>query len=615
MSTATVRSGKAGWVGEGKPNATHFAVPRLRVSTAHQAFVRTRVPGERGENCTQADFAFVVASSAASGDVTFTIRAVAERVPWSNLTWNTRPSIAGASVTVTLTDPAPGDVVLFEMAALGQLAIDGTHYGWRIVTDSADVVRLYGFDTEDGPTLTVTTTEEPAAATDQVPHGVGSKSKPFLQWSAPDLNGGDDQIAFQVQVAATAAPAEDAEGTWTAPAYDSGTVADPTPELDLSATAYAGVADGGEFYWQVRWQSETGLWSPWSDTAHYERDAKETLTVVNPTVGEVDDSQPVFEATYSGTLKAWRASLALVSAPNRIIATSRKQRATNAGGFTWQAEDMVAFVGQRDPITLADGEDYRLTLEAWGADEGRVASVGDPVQVREVVDFTVNEDTGVEAPVLVSVTEDADLPIAELTFTRSTMPDTFEVVRNGRTVVVVDADDAHVVGTTYRAVDALAAPMREHDYQVRARVEGAGRSATSGTIAATIAPVGVWLLSRDLTRYVKLTGTSVPAMARGDEAGVFRIQGRDGEIQHVVVRSGRGKVDSGIDLDLDDLTRPLEASLADLEAIWASDEPAYLVAANKALLVRVLDASHTPHEITREGQVRDVISLRYVEVG
>src|SRR5690349_25102942 len=97
------------------------------------------VPADRGENVTLADLSFTVKSAVATGDVTFTLRRAASRVPWSNPTKNNLDDVGvvGASVSVTATDPAPGDVVTFptaDFAAIAQYAVDGKNYGWRITS-------------------------------------------------------------------------------------------------------------------------------------------------------------------------------------------------------------------------------------------------------------------------------------------------------------------------------------------------------------------------------------------------------------------------------------------------------------------------------------------------
>lgn len=611
-----LRSGKAGWVGSGNPDEPHFNVPRLRVvSGAAETFLKMPVPADPGENVTVADLALTVASSAATGSVTFTLRRVAERVPWSNLTWQTAPGVTGASVTAVISDPAEGDVVTFDIAALAQFAVDGPHYGWRLTSSSGSVTRFYGFDTDAGPSFDFAATEAPARATDLVPNGIGSLAKPVLQWTPADLNGGDAQTGFRVQIATTASPTEDADGIWTSPAYDSGTVVDPAAELDLSATAYAGVSAGSGFYWQVLWLSETGLWSPVSDTAHYERETKPTWTFVNPTGGEVDSTRPTFEATFSGDLSAWRARLALASKPHQVIAGSGKQQAT-ADEMQWQPLDSVYIVGQREPVTLQDGEDYILTLEGWRDGEGYVASAGDPIAVEASVTFTVNEDTGITAPTMVSADQHATLPVNVITITRPTAPDALVLYRNGRAVATVDAADAHTTGTTYVINDALGKPMRQATYAVRAQVDGAGISALSGTDTATLVPKGVWFISADLEQSVQLGGPP-PSMRRSDEAGVYVTQGDGEEVDLVVIRSGRGKVDDTYTGQLAPRAgeRSAQDQMDDLEAMWESSEPVYLIAGNVSKRVRILDLQATADEYVSGNRNWSVVSVRHVEVG
>lgn len=612
----SIRAGKAAFTSYGNPDAKHFNPPQLKVAdSAFDIWLRMPVPADRGENVTLADLSFTVKSSAATGDVTFTLRRAASRVPWSNPTKNNLDDVGvvGASVSVTVTDPVAGDVVTFptaDFAAIAQFAVDGKNYGWRIVSDSADVVRFYGFDTEDGPSFDFAATEAPAAATDLVPNGIGSLGAPVLQWNPTDYNGGDAQTALRVQVASVESPTEDADGIWTASLlYDSGEVTDSAPELDLASTAFTPIADAGEFWWQILWKSETGLWAPVSDTAHYVREAKPAWTLTNPTLGEVDSVQPEFAGTFSGTLATWQATLALASKPHRILADSLKQKATS-NAFAWVPE------ADGDLLTLDDGETYVLTVDGWRDGTGYVASAGDPIYVREVVEFTVNEASGVEAPVITAIADHPTLPVKVVTMTRSTAPDTLVLVRDGGKTQVFDAADAHVSGTTYQVTDALGKGMREHAYRARAQVDGSGVSALSNEVTATLIPEGMWFVSRDLTQSIQLAGP-VPGLPRVDSAGVFVTQGKAGENELVVIRSGRGKVDTTISGEV--ASRVGERSeadqLDDLEDMLEADEPGYFIAGNVSMLVQLLNPDTSPDENMREGRNWNDVSVRIVEVG
>lgn len=613
----SIRAGKAAFTSYSKPNAKHFNPPQLKVAqNAFETWVRMPVPADRGENVIVADLAFVVKSSAASGDVTFTLRRAASRVPWSHPTKNEldEVGVAGASVSVTLTDAAPGDVLLFptaDFAAIAQHAVDSKNFGWRITSDSPDVVKFYGFDTEDGPSFDFAATENPAAATDLVPNGVGGSPAPTAQWNPTDLNGGDDQVAFRLQVASVETPTEDADGIWTGSLlYDSGEVTDSAPELDLSATVFTPLADGDEIWWQLLWKSETGLWSPVSPTAYYKYEAKPAWTLTNPTGGEVDSVQPELAGTFSGTLQTWRATVAKAARPHRIVADSGKQKATT---------DAFAWLPQVDGelVTLEDGETYQLVIDGWRpADGGYVASAGDPIYVREVEEFTVNVDSGIEAPVITSIEDHPTLPVKVINLTRSTMPDTLIVVRDGEKTIVADAAEAHVSGTTYQVVDALARGMRPHAYRARAQVDGSGVSALSNEVESSLVPLGMWFISQDLTKSIHLDGPP-PGLPRTDSAGVFVTQGSDGEVEQVVIKSGRGKVDTTVSGQVAARPgeRPEADQLDDLEAMLEDDEWVYFVVANVSLKVRLLNPNTSPNEAIRDGLDWNDVSVRIVEVG
>lgn len=194
---------------------------------------------------------------------------------WSaeTLTYNNAPAVTGSPVwsgaTGALVD---GDRVEWDVLPLVQAIANGDpNYGWRVHT--TDDVRFYGFDSGSGWTLTVELSDVLPEPTGLTPVGVVS----VPAWVAQvDLV--DDVAAVQVQVD----PAADE----VSPAFDSGEVPSTVPELDLAATAYAGLADGAATSWRLRLKTGDNLWSEWSDWVEVERAVKPTLTLTSPSETE-----------------------------------------------------------------------------------------------------------------------------------------------------------------------------------------------------------------------------------------------------------------------------------------------------------------------------------------
>lgn len=595
-----VTAGKAGWVGSGNPDKTHFGAPRLKVdSGAALAFVHQRSPVPPGDTVTTGNLALTVAVGA-TGSFTFTARRVASRVDWSDLTWDNKPGVTGTTVTAAISNPAAGDVVTFDVMDHLQSIADGDpNYGWRIESDLTDPVKFYGFDSEHGPTLEVEASSIPSAPTDLIPAGVVSLADPYLQFTAPDTTGEDELVALQVQ--ADTAPTYDGDGAMVTPDFDSGTVSTTVPDLDLSTTAFAGLADGGSTQWHARWQNSSGVWSPWSDTVTITRQTKSALTIDNPPAGAtVLEPTPPFLATFAGVATAWRVIVANGTDLRDVHVRSGKKAATDPNDIAWTPNEADR---------LQDGE-YTVIVDVWD-DEDRVASAGDPVYTRATRTFTVDDEVGVTAPAAVSVTQDASLPVAVVEFTRASAPDSFVIQRNGETAAAeIDPSDVFVSGTTYRWHDTrLRKPMIEQDYKVRAVVNGE-QSAWSNEVSGSVTPSGVWLISQDRTLSVVLANPNID-MSVTDEFGLFKVSGKS---QLVMIRQSLGSPGSTYTGDLYPFgSRTVPDMLDDLEDLRQLNEPVFLIAADYAALVRIYNVVPNVHPNTKEGRVWRRVTFSFHE--
>lgn len=598
MSTAVVKSGKCAWTGSAKPNANHEDAPRLRVGPAAHAFLRQRSPVPDGDSVTSGSLRVVVASGA-SGSVTLTLKRVTSRPMWDELTWNHEPTVtASGSVSVVLSSPTDGTAATFDVGSLVQTIAGGaSNFGWRIESDVA--VKLYGFDSPNPPKLTVVTSTAPAQPTDLRPAGIGSVAKPHVVFSAPDVTGEAEVQSVQVQLSTSATPAADASGTWTSPTFDSGEVTSTTPDLDLASTAYAGLAADATIYWHVRWKSG-GQWSAWSDTVSYLRKTWGTLTVSNPSGGVVQEPTPPFIIGYAAGIRRYRMQVALASDLTKVVAASDWLDGASATSVSWTPTK-----------PLQDSTNYVLLADVMDANK-RTPSPGDPEFLRASTAFTSTFDGTVGAPTLVSVAQHPTLPLPQLTFTRSTAPDSFTVSRDGAVVASdLDPADLFASGTTYQWTDPTA-DTTAHTYSVAAVVNDK-RSDWSSTITATVFPKGLWLISTDLQRSAVLLDTNSDGWEIQDETALFAVIGASHQIQ---IEGALGVLEGTVagTLMASTLTTATPAQMAaDLAAMRAAREPVIMVAPDYAHTVRLRNVLVKPHAERKLNQDVRAVSFAFIE--
>ena len=603
MTTSVVTNGKSSWVGSAKPNAVHDEPPRLRAGagTANYAFLRSRSPVPDGDSVTSASLRVVVASGAA-GSVTLTLKRVTKRVTWDELTYNTKPTVTSTgSASVVLSSPADGTVATFDITSIMQTIAGGVaNYGWRIESDVA--VRLYGYDSQNPPKLTVDSVSKPGTPTDLRPAGNGSLAKPVLTFSAPDVTGEAVIQSVQAQLSTSSSPTADADGTWTSPTFDSGEVTALAPALDLSGTAYGGLAADATIYWHIRWKSG-GVWSDWSDTVAYTRMAWGTLTVTNPSGGVVEEPTPPLIASYADGVARYRVAVYQAEDLTSAVAASGWLDGADATSVSWT------------PTTaLQDDTDYTVQFDIQDANV-RTSSQGDPNFLRVTEDFTTTFVDTVTAPMLVSVAQDADLPLPMLTFTRSTAPDSFTICRDGKVVAAdLDPADLLVSGTTYAWRDTnFGEPLVSHTYEVAAVVNGQRSDWSSGG-AVTITPVGLWIIGSDLTTWFMLVDYRLgDGWQRTDQSELFTVIGRSTSVQ---ITAALGAIEGSVDGNLvgGPATTATASEMADsFEAIRLAQAPVTMICGDYVGKVRLRNMLLKPHPDRKANQDIRAVSLAFIE--
>jgi hypothetical protein len=143
------------------------------------------------------------------------------------------------------------------------------------------------------------------------------------------------------------------------------------------------------------------------------------------------------------------------------------------------------------------GRTYNLSVRIWDTDS-RESTPGDPVyvDVRRSFMYRPSSIVGAVASLVVSQPT-PPRPTVLLAWSRSTAPDSFTIVRNGRVIESgIDPLDVSAGGTNYAWTDNTPSPQRLLTYEVRAVQNGiASKDNNKPTI--TLPTFGIWL--RDLT--------------------------------------------------------------------------------------------------------------------
>lgn len=602
MGSATIRSGFDSYSGSVHPSREHAKATRLRLKSGQNyAYIYLRSPAPLGATIVSATLT-VFARNATSGSRTLTASRIGESWKARSLNWNNAPDVLSGGATAAVDVLADADPVDFDVTAHVQtVANGGRHFGWRIETTGASLHWLYAFNAgEHKPRLVVEWSDAPDAPTSLAPaDSVVSLAAPVVQFDYTDVSGSTDLAAVQVQVD----PAADD----VTPDFDSGEVAATEPELDLSATAYLGLADAASTYWRARVKDAAGLWSDWSDWVQITRAVKGTVTIDTPSAGTpiVTDHTPTIEWTPSATQTAW------------------KIRITRASDRGTELYDSGKRIGAETAHTIPDGympadDDYSVQVRSWDATADRQASPGDPRYAYAWLDFVITDDPAVTKPTTTTAASVADAPWVDVEWTAAVEPnDGWNVYRDGELIAGgLETADWLVAGTTYtyRWRDYTAAPLRPHTYSVRGVVDGV-RSEPTSSGPTTTRPIGIYLADAATGTTVRIAGDEAGSWSMEDDAATLVPLGSTATVRIVSGLRGMSGQLSGLLLD-DWAGVTLDAAEA---AVWAMkarpSRPVRLVAGDVNLSVLLGNVTVAPTAYTREGQLVKDISFDLWQTG
>lgn len=493
-SGVTLTARYVSWVDESAPSKylfgkTGYAAVDGTAGKRKQAILWFSSPfGPEGGNVLRATLTVKTRAIAGTGTHTLTAGLAGK---WSNhfgaLTWATKPTVAGATVSVSKSGAQPLNTVWqFDMAKQLQSVADGQGmYGIVVSSTVAELVLLQGqMGGGLNPTLFVQWTQAPKPPTALAPSGGRSvgEVKPVLRWNFFDHAGSERLASIQVQMSRT--------GSFTTPDWDSGEVATSWCTMDLSGTTYPGFGAGVPIWWRVRNRDAAGLWSGWSTPAQYRYDALPVVTMINPTAATpyvVDPTPPIDWRLTSGTQATWRVEL-----------------------FEWNGKrwSMLDTSGLRSgtetrwtPARSLRRKDGRYQARVFVADaRDREATPGVNEVASAVVDFLYKPDGDVTSAYTIAASDVDGSPTVQLTWTNPQQPDEWVIWRDGKLLArypgsALVRGAAPNYGITDRWV-----PQGEHTWQVWG-IAG-GTSWPSSTVTRRVTQVGTWLVNEETQQAV-----------------------------------------------------------------------------------------------------------------
>lgn len=501
-STSAVLALRTGGTGGTLYSYVYFGLPAgLRGSTVVSATLRLRNTEDQ------------------SGSRPVTLKKVTQAWYLSKITWKVSPTVSATdSKAITLSSPVKDTEWAFDVTSHLQAVADGTlYYGWRLEMASTALMYFYSSQNKSAfkPVLDIVWSTPPSAPSQLSPSGnrAVSVDKPTLRFNFGDATGSTSLTAVQVQINTT--------NTWTSPVFDSGTVATDAAQLDLTATAYAGLAANASVYWRVRTQDDIGQWSPWSAAAQFKRLTKGTLVMDNPPIGgNVTEPTPPILWTFTGrTQKAYQV---YVKYNGAVVSDSGKVTGTTTS-YTVPAG-----------VIKADGMAYVFGVRIWD-DQDREVTPNDPawVEITRTANYVFDATTDPVSSV--SAVAQSPNPGVRINWSRATAPDSFVLWRDGKIVYATISPALYNTGsTTYSILDPLPSPRKNHGYIIQAVVNG--KASLSNPVAhATPEPRGIWLSDPARNINVCLLGVDEGTWSMREDSAVFAPLG--GSKSHVVTQS------------------------------------------------------------------------------
>lgn len=536
------------WVSQQKPSTTYGGDKVLRTRTGGSgdayALLKPFSSLNRPQNAVVGQAKLqVFLQSAVSGSVTFTARLVTKSWASGTAKWSNRPtSTATDAVSVVVTDKPAGTLIEFDVSLLLTTAMgSGVLHGFEIRSSGTTLRGLHSANatnTKLRPKLDLVWVTPPEKPTGLVPASgfAVSKLRPTFGWLYRDTSGVSPMKAYQLELNYT-------NPTWSTADVVTGVVLSDTPVHTFGSD----LTPDTPFFWRVRVQNVANQWSDWSNIVESIVTAKPTVTITYPTGNVADVTPPI----------TWSVSTAYDSYEVRELVLGRLVQSSgvvagNDGAFTLSK-----------PLTF--DPDATVEVRVWDAIP-RVATPGDSTFAEASVTFGFEPDDTVDAVTSLTATVAGLSPVVELEWSYASVPDGFNIYRDGVLLERVTGVAVWEGSTDFAYVDA-AAGAGVHSWTVYPVVNDA-QSDDSPVATASISGKFAWLYSDDVL--IPLI-SSTPLGAFGEQSEAVVVSGADRTIVKSQALRGRedsfsGVFDTRVDMSPVTTLSGLETNLRVLKA-------------------------------------------------
>lgn len=591
QNSKTINVGRDTWVNQAKPdtnyNGTSYLSLKNKDGQNRYAYIYFPINVPPNVTITSARLRLHMRDSIGVG-TTLTARRINEDWKGGSMTWKNRPAVTGTGASATKSPTGPHHAWWIDVTSHVQLVVGGAKwFGWRIeISDGGDNVKDLNSALADAnqPRLDIEWAEEPYPPNDLWPAGAQwtATNSPVLTWEFVDNRGNTAMGGAEVHVAA--------DPGFTNLRHASGLWHSSTPYYDLSAVGWNAPIDDSMVYWRVRVFDQAGNWSGWSDTATWRYDAMGVLTMYGPPSGVVNDPCPTV---------SWHLDLKDQSQWRVMVRDEQGDLVYDSGRFTNNLEAWeIPSMWKGKPVISEKNKPYTIILRVWD-DVDRATTFGNErvYEAQSVVTYTPgNLGEFPTKPVVIDQTAVNGEPGTRIRWNRSTVPDRFDIWRDGFKIDSISPADANM-GAYWEYVDYTARAGRTYSYAVSASENDNSTESQATSISKTDDFVGIWLVDPQRDIKIQIFGDDPGDWKMGEISTTYTPLG--GTASRVVTQSLRGYEGSISGLLLPKPNRTMEQQEADMFALKAPPGRQYiLVLADLAMPVVLanINVAPTPHK-------------------
>jgi hypothetical protein len=474
-------------------------------SNTEQTVINFGLPAIVLDSKTQVQSATLTVTPAATwaGPVILTVSLIAGSWAASTASWATLDFAAfEQSVQAGDTNHAGGVPFSIDVTPLiNAIRGGGRFYGFRIASTSQTLNSIRNNAAIPSLTIDYERAPERPSAASPVDGQVVDDPTPTLRMTQVDptlttIN------AIQVQTSKDAGATVD---------WDSGTVLTTETQLDLGKTAFAPMtAQGEKRWWRGRIRGNGDRWSEYTGWNAFSFETLGQVSIFNPPAppnAVVHDQRSPLEWNTNGFQQEFFRAI--------LSNNATKERLWDSG---WIASREKSVYPPAGLITVV-GQEYKWEL--WSTDGLERSIVGNNEAYAGMTRTFRYELANDVEPVYGLTAIDMDpLPFVKLRWSRDSLADQYEIVRDGRARALVDVEELRQPDGYFEWVDPSASPRRTHTWSVRA-VVGRRTSASNPTVSKTIEPAGVWLCDLANGEYVTIITDKQQSMALTEDGGTF----------------------------------------------------------------------------------------------